>query len=645
MTVQSDFNSSSSSLSYDGRNGARRSMAAWGVLACLCAVLIAGSVVLTGCGASYVSKATSAGAGSLVATPGAVSFGTVPVGTTVNTTVTLENQGTANVQISSMTMSGQSFSMGTQPGLPTTLQAGQALALTVQFKPSASGAASGQLTVSSDSTTGSTTMVSLSGMGASAGAQTQQVSALTCADAQLTGAGTDACTVTLAGAAATGGQSVTLTSNNAAVTVPASVTVAAGDTTANFTATATAVTTTQTATLGAGGQQSFALQLNPVANAAPSLSGLNCTNNSYAAAGSDSCSVTLAAPAQSGGFAVTLASNNASVVVPASVTVPSGATSAAFTATVAAVTSAQSATLMATAASVTKTFSIQLTVPAAPALSRVSCTTSSYTAAGSDSCSVTLVAPAQSGGFAVALTSNNASVAVPASLTVASGATSATFTATVAAVTSTQSAVVTATAGSVVKTVTLQLSVATPTLSVNATTLAFGDTALNTTATQTITLSSTGSAPVTINSVTITGTGFTLASTNVPSSLNPGQTAAVNVAYDPTADGSSTGQVTISSNSSTGASAAVSLTGTGVVVSVSVTWDAPTTSDPAVVSYNIYRATGSSSTYQQVATADSATSYTDASVVTNTTYAYYVTSVAADGSESVPSNTSTVSIP
>jgi fibronectin type 3 domain-containing protein len=51
---------------------------------------------------------------------------------------------------------------------PTTLNAGQTATLTVQFDPTVSGAATGQLTISSNSTTGSTTTVALSGTGAAA---------------------------------------------------------------------------------------------------------------------------------------------------------------------------------------------------------------------------------------------------------------------------------------------------------------------------------------------------------------------------------------------------------------------------------------------------------------------------------------------
>jgi hypothetical protein len=76
--------------------------------------------------------------------------------------------------------------------------------------------------------------------------------------------------------------------------------------------------------------------------------------------GTDSCTVTLNAAAASGGFAVSLSSNNSAVTVPATVTVAAGATSASFSATVSSVSTAATVSLTASAGSVAKTFTLQL---------------------------------------------------------------------------------------------------------------------------------------------------------------------------------------------------------------------------------------------------------------------------------------------
>ena len=187
-----------------------------------------------------------------------------------------------------------------------------------------------------------------------------------------------------------------------------------------------------------------------------------------------------------------------------------------------------------------------------------------------------------------------------------------------------------------------------PTLSVNATTIAFGNVNLNSPATQTLILTSTGSAAVTVSAATVTGSGFTVSGVTFPITLNPNQTATLSVQFDPTVAGAVTGQLTITSNSSTGSSAVVSLTGTGAAAShqVSLSWNAPVNSPDPVAGYDVYRALSGSSTYTQLnSTATTQTTYTDTNVQNSQTYDYIVESVDASGIQSVPSNTAVVSIP
>src|SRR5580704_8697879 len=62
----------------------------------------------------------------------------------------------------------------------------------------------------------------------------------------------------------------------------------------------------------------------------PTISSLTCGPASLGASSAASCTATLNAAAPTGGSSVTLASNNASLTVPASVTVAAGATTATF---------------------------------------------------------------------------------------------------------------------------------------------------------------------------------------------------------------------------------------------------------------------------------------------------------------------------
>jgi Chitobiase/beta-hexosaminidase C-terminal domain/Abnormal spindle-like microcephaly-assoc'd, ASPM-SPD-2-Hydin len=105
--------------------------------------------------------------------------------------------------------------------------------------------------------------------------------------------------------------------------------------------------------------------------------------------------------------------------------------------------------------------------------------------------------------------------------------------------------------------------VASPQLTLSATNLSFGNVTVNTAATQSLTLTSKGTSPVTVNSVSITGAGFTIVAGTFPVTLTSNQSVTLQVQFKPTATRSTAGQLTISSDSTTGATAVVSLSGTG----------------------------------------------------------------------------------
>ena len=114
-------------------------------------------------------------------------------------------------------------------------------------------------------------------------------------------------TVTLSGAAPSGGAVVTLSSSGSAATVPANVTVAAGATTATFTVTTSAVTAATPVTISAsygGTTKTTLLTVNPATAAALSSVALNpATVNGGA---SSTGTVTLSGAAPTGGAVVTL---------------------------------------------------------------------------------------------------------------------------------------------------------------------------------------------------------------------------------------------------------------------------------------------------------------------------------------------------
>jgi len=196
------------------------------------------------------------------------------------------------------------------------------------------------------------------------------------------------------------------------------------------------------------------------------------------------------------------------------------------------------------------------------------------------------------------------------------------------------------------------VAAAVSTLSVNASTIAFGDVTLNSPSTQSLILTATGTAAVTVSSATVSGAGFSVSGATLPLTLAPSQTATLSVQFDPTAAGAASGMLTLTSNSSTGTSTIISLTGTGSSsaasgdAEVTLTWDAPASSTDPVAGYNVYRAPGGGTSYQELNTSVlTQTSYQDTTAQAGQTYDYIVESVDASGNTSAPSNMASVNVP
>jgi hypothetical protein len=208
------------------------------------------------------------------------------------------------------------------------------------------------------------------------------------------------------------------------------------------------------------------------------------------------------------------------------------------------------------------------------------------------------------------------------------------------------------TAGSNTLTVALsgtgEAAQATPGLTLQSTSVSFGDVTVNTAATQTVLLTSSGTAALTIGAASATGAGFSLGGSSFPVTLQPGQTANLTIQFDPTATGAATGAVTLTTNTSAG-SAVVAVSGTGVTgaaYAIDLSWNSPTNSTDPVSGYDVYRAVSGSSSYQMLnSSVEGTAAYTDTSVQSGTSYTYYVVSVDASGNQSSPSNLFSVNVP
>src|SRR5580693_3995362 len=131
---------------------------------------------------------------TLAATPSSVSFGNVAVGSNTTQTIRLQNIGTSEVKISSLTSSVANVTIS-GISLPANLTAGASATLTAAYKPTAAGSAAGKITVTSNAV-GSPTIVDLSATAAAASIQlTPSATSLSFGNVTVGSSGTNQLTV------------------------------------------------------------------------------------------------------------------------------------------------------------------------------------------------------------------------------------------------------------------------------------------------------------------------------------------------------------------------------------------------------------------------------------------------------------------
>jgi hypothetical protein len=181
-------------------------------------------------------------------------------------------------------------------------------------------------------------------------------------------------------------------------------------------------------------------------------------------------------------------------------------------------------------------------------------------------------------------------------------------------------------------------------LSANPTSMDFASVTVGTSSQQTLTLSSTGTASVTISLISVSGDGFSATSPTLPLTLSPGQSSSLTVTFAPAVTGSLTGSVSVASDS-TNSPLTVALSGSGITVqhSVDLSWSASTS---VVSGYNVYRSSTSGGPYTKVnSSLLSTTSFSDATVQAGQSYFYVTTAVDANNAESVYSNEVSATVP
>ena len=194
-----------------------------------------------------------------------------------------------------------------------------------------------------------------------------------------------------------------------------------------------------------------------IQQAAPNLTSASVFPARVTGGASTSATVTVDVAVPAGGFIVALASGDPAIVgVPRTVSIPAGQTNVSFSVSTSAVTASREVQITATAGSQAKTAS--LTVVAPPSLRWLTVSPNEAKQGGSVTGRVMLSAPAPAGGLTVSLTSTDqVSVKIPATVSVAQGTVSTTFTLTVGSVPAPKTVTITASTPSGAKTATLAL--------------------------------------------------------------------------------------------------------------------------------------------------------------------------------------------
>ena len=601
--------------------------------------------------------------GPLTSSPTSLSFGNVATGSNASLTETLTNSGGTSVAISALAATGSGF---TASGLtlPATLTAGQSVSFSVMFSPTSSGSDAGSVAITSNASN-SALNVPLSGTGLTPGQLTVAPASLsfgnvaTGSNASLTETLTNSggTSVAISALAATGsgftvggltlpatltaGQSVSfsvmfsptlsggatgsvaITSNasNSALNVPLSGT---GLTPGQLTSTPTSLSFGNVTT---GSSASLTGTLTNSGGTSVAISALAATGSGFTASGL-TLPTTLAAgqsatfslkfsPASSGSvtgsLAITSNASNSALNVPLSGT---GITPGQLTAAPASLSFGSIAT--SSNASLTETLSNS--GGSALTISQIISAGTGFAFSGITP-PLTLN-PAQSVTFPVSFAPQSVGSAT-GSLAITSNASNP--------------AVSVALTGTGTGTVAGQLAVAPSSIN-------FGSITMGTTQNQTGTLSAT-SGPVIVSSLGVSGSQFLVSGIAFPVTIPAGSSVPFQVAFTPTVAGTSTANITLTSNASNSPSVE-SLTGSGTAPqhSVGLGWNTSSSSD--VTGYNIYRASASAGPFARLNSTLDATPFdTDSTVKAGQTYYYVVTAVSSTGTESTYSNEVQVAIP
>ncbi|MGB9309864.1 MAG: choice-of-anchor D domain-containing protein, partial [Candidatus Acidiferrales bacterium] len=516
--------------------------------------------------------------GALTANPSSINFGSLLVGASGTVNVTLTNPGTASITLSQGSASGTGFSM-TGLSVPATLGAGQSTTFSVKFSPTAAGAVTGTVSIFSNAP-GSPLAIALSGSG-TAGQPTLTIAPASVTygnvsvgssatqTVTLTNSGNATLTVTQASASGTG-------FSVAGVSLPISIN-------AGSSSSFTAVFAPTTAGAATG---SISIVSNaPGSPAAIALSGTGIQGQ----LGATPASVNFGSVnvGSSGSQTITLKNSGTASLTISQATASGTGFSVSGITTPLALAAGQSTTFTAkfspsSAGSVSGNVALVNNGPNSPinvalsgsgtatapqlTISPASVTYGNVAVGGSAPQTITLTNPGNATLMVTQATVTGTGFSMSGAtmpMNINAGGSSsftATFAPTSAGAATGSISVVSNAAGSPAA-IALSGTGTQGQLGASPASVNFGSIAVGSNGSQTITLTNSGTASITISQATASGTGFSISGITTPQTLGAGLTTTLSAKFAPTSAGSASGSVSIVSNAP-GSPLTIALSGT-----------------------------------------------------------------------------------
>jgi Abnormal spindle-like microcephaly-assoc'd, ASPM-SPD-2-Hydin/Protein of unknown function (DUF1573) len=511
----------------------------------------------------------------------AVQFGTVSIGSTGNANLAISNTGGSDLSISVISITGPEFGL-TGISTPKTISAGQSVPVALTFKPTAAGALSGSLTITSNDPTNPTMTVSLNGTGSTAAVgQLQDVpSSLSFGSVSVGSSGTKQITLSNTGNAAVQITSIAAAGTGFSVnglTVPYTLNPSAtttlnvifapttgGSVSGNITVISDANGSPLKIPVSGTGLQA-GLSVTPSSFAYGSVVDGQTKSQTFTITNTGGSSLTISQLAISGaGYSLS------GLTTPASLAAGANTTFSAVFAPTTAGSLAGTVTVSSNAANSPATISLSGTGVASTVTLSANPTGLSFGNVVAGSSSTKTVTLTNSGNSS--LTISNVTVAakdvtetgITLPLTLAAGKTqtmSVKFSPTAAETVSGNITVTNSQGSSTVVSVSGTGTQAG--INLTPSSASFGNVVVGAANSQTIQVSNPGNATLTITQASVTDSGFSTNGLNLPLSINPGQSSTFNAQFQPSATGSASGSISLVSNAA-GSPTGVSLSGTGI---------------------------------------------------------------------------------